>query len=167
MTCRICLEPDNLISVCGCSGTMGFVHQQCIDKWRAITKSKDCELCKQPYRPPHTLSCAGIVYLTMGVFLSCMHAFIIDHSVKKYPGDLANSICGSFLMFLMYSTIFCILRFFEYIYTKIACVLWPLVFFSLSTVLQSDGFDRIELWTTYILSVAFFISWAIVPSFFK
>ena len=40
MACRICLEPDNLISVCGCSGTMKFVHKECIDKVAAFCKEK-------------------------------------------------------------------------------------------------------------------------------
>ena len=169
MTCRICLEPDNLISVCGCSGTMGFVHQQCIDKWRAITKSKDCELCKQPYRIPFTLSCSAIIYLLIGLVLTCIHASITNYSTKKYPGDVNNSTCGTLLMFAMYSAIFCILRCFEYIYTKTAYILWPLGFFGTSIVLQLEdvGFDRVELWSTYILVAIFFISWATIQSFLK
>jgi len=166
MACRICYEPNNLISVCGCSGTMEFVHQQCVDRWRAIKKSKHCELCKQPYRTPFTLSCAGVIYLSIGVLLTFVHAFITNYSTKNYPGDISNSLCGSFLMCWVYSTIFCILRFFEYIYTKIAYILWPLGFFTMSIVLQLEevGFERIELWSTYILFIVFFFSCTIIQS---
>ena len=47
MTCRICLEPDNLISICGCKGTSEFVHRECILHWIKIKKNKTCELCQQ------------------------------------------------------------------------------------------------------------------------
>ena len=169
MACRICYEPNNLISVCGCSGTMEFVHQQCVDRWRAIKKSKHCELCKQPYRTPFTLSCAGVIYLSIGVLLTFVHAFITNYSTKNYPGDISNSLCGSFLMCWVYSTIFCILRFFEYIYTKIAYIVWPLCFFSLSILLQYGEMEsiRVELLTNYTLFVVYFIGWRVFEYFFE
>lgn len=171
MTCRICLEPDNLISVCGCSGTMKFVHKKCIDKWRIIKKSKDCELCQQPYRIHYATPIVSIciVYICMGLFVACTHAFIINRMTKMYPGDLFNSVLCSFFMFGMYSMVFCILSLFEHIYTKIAYIAWPLGFFSLSITLQygQAGFNMVELWTTYILFVVYFIGWIVFDSFFK
>lgn len=168
MICRICLEPDNLISVCGCSGTMKFVHKECIDKWRDIKQSKSCELCQQPYQlPGNTVSCAGVVYIAIGVVIATIHADVLYLSMSRYPGDLYNSFCGSFLMIAMYAAILCLLRFFKHIYTKIAYLLWPLSFFSISILLQSReiGFERVELWSSYILFVVFFISWATVQTF--
>ena len=168
MTCRICLEPDNLISVCGCSGTMQFVHKECIDKWRTIKKSKDCELCQQPYQPPWAVSCIAIVLFWIGLFVACTQAFLLNHMTTKYPGDLFNSVLCSFFMFGMYSMVFCILRFFEYIYTKIAYIVWPLGFFSLSILLQYGEMEsnRVELLTNYTLFVVYFIGWRVLEYFF-
>lgn len=55
--CRICLEDDeveNMISPCRCSGTGGYVHEQCLQKWRQECignpeKYNKCELCKEKY----------------------------------------------------------------------------------------------------------------------
>ena len=47
--CRICLEDGNLISVCGCEGTMKWVHFKCIQEWIHISKKKECEVCLAPY----------------------------------------------------------------------------------------------------------------------
>lgn len=44
--CRICHEAcDAQISPCHCTGTMGLVHLQCLEKWLSINKSGICELC--------------------------------------------------------------------------------------------------------------------------
>lgn len=66
-SCRICLSTccsyeDPLISVCMCSGTMRFIHLNCLQEWqenKKLFKSSDfyvslawenlaCELCKSP-----------------------------------------------------------------------------------------------------------------------
>lgn len=50
MSCRICLESDGvLISPCGCKGTAGFVHQECIREWMQTKGSDDCEICKKTF----------------------------------------------------------------------------------------------------------------------
>lgn len=53
--CRICLQAESsqeiLISPCICSGTMGYVHENCLKIW--ISERPDvhtiCELCKTTY----------------------------------------------------------------------------------------------------------------------
>ena len=55
--CRICLEDSSneiFISPCRCSGTSGFVHESCLQKWREECKStpekyNKCELCQEEY----------------------------------------------------------------------------------------------------------------------
>ena len=68
--CKICLmnhhEISNpFINLCNCSGTMRFIHYECLKKWMAIKltikqndkktitsynmKSFNCEICKMPY----------------------------------------------------------------------------------------------------------------------
>lgn len=55
--CRICLEEDNLenlISPCKCNGTIKYIHKDCLDKWRTVSKSKfHCTLCDEEYNVPY------------------------------------------------------------------------------------------------------------------
>ncbi|KAI0029551.1 hypothetical protein K488DRAFT_56109 [Vararia minispora EC-137] len=52
-TCRICsapAEPDApLFHPCKCSGTIRYIHQDCLTTWLAHSKKKTCDLCKHPY----------------------------------------------------------------------------------------------------------------------
>ena len=53
--CRICYDDSEdispLLSPCGCSGTMKFVHDHCLREWIKVKKKKisqfKCELCKK------------------------------------------------------------------------------------------------------------------------
>ncbi|KAI9062714.1 hypothetical protein FKP32DRAFT_1667072 [Trametes sanguinea] len=52
-TCRICsapAEPDQpLFHPCKCSGTIRYIHQDCLTEWLAHSKKKTCDVCKYPY----------------------------------------------------------------------------------------------------------------------
>ncbi|EKM50520.1 uncharacterized protein PHACADRAFT_263859 [Phanerochaete carnosa HHB-10118-sp] len=52
-TCRICsapAEPDQpLYHPCKCSGTIRYIHQDCLTTWLAHSKKKSCDVCKHPY----------------------------------------------------------------------------------------------------------------------
>ena len=53
-TCRICrgegsLE-EPLFYPCKCSGSIKFVHQNCLMEWLSHSQKKHCELCKTPFR---------------------------------------------------------------------------------------------------------------------
>ncbi|KAF8880202.1 hypothetical protein BD779DRAFT_1549951 [Infundibulicybe gibba] len=52
-TCRICsapAEPDQpLFYPCKCSGTIRYIHQDCLTTWLAHSKKKNCDVCKHPY----------------------------------------------------------------------------------------------------------------------
>ncbi|PPQ69487.1 hypothetical protein CVT26_002833, partial [Gymnopilus dilepis] len=52
-TCRICsapAEPDQpLFHPCKCSGTIRYIHQDCLTTWLAHSKKKNCDVCKHPY----------------------------------------------------------------------------------------------------------------------
>lgn len=58
LRCRICYDVARpLVSVCDCSGTMAYVHEDCILDWimkkisDAVTVSlPSCEVCHQQYR---------------------------------------------------------------------------------------------------------------------
>lgn len=55
-SCRICLEEDdeyNFVTPCNCSGTMKYVHKNCLNKWRCsvigIERYSTCGTCKGKY----------------------------------------------------------------------------------------------------------------------
>nr|XP_037270292.1 uncharacterized protein LOC119161890 [Rhipicephalus microplus] len=51
-TCRICQEGDQkaqLVSPCSCSGTIGFVHVSCLERWLNERDVDYCELCEEEY----------------------------------------------------------------------------------------------------------------------
>jgi len=52
--CRICLETNgHLINVCGCKGSVKYVHKECIEKWQKMAPTLEsktyCQLCKEKY----------------------------------------------------------------------------------------------------------------------
>lgn len=53
-TCRICrgeaTEQEPLFYPCKCSGSIKFVHQDCLMEWLSHSQKKYCELCKTPFR---------------------------------------------------------------------------------------------------------------------
>ncbi|KAF2232178.1 hypothetical protein EV356DRAFT_470512, partial [Viridothelium virens] len=53
-TCRICrgegTDDEPLFYPCKCSGSIKFVHQDCLMEWLSHSHKKHCELCKTPFR---------------------------------------------------------------------------------------------------------------------
>lgn len=53
-TCRICRgegsHEEPLFYPCKCSGSIKFVHQNCLMEWLAHSQKKHCELCKTSFR---------------------------------------------------------------------------------------------------------------------
>ena len=51
--CRICrceAEQDRpLLWPCKCSGTIAFVHQDCLLAWLSVKKAEKCELCNHAF----------------------------------------------------------------------------------------------------------------------
>lgn len=52
-TCRICRgegsHEEPLFYPCKCSGSIKFVHQNCLMEWLSHSQKKHCELCKTPF----------------------------------------------------------------------------------------------------------------------
>ena len=52
-TCRICRgegsKEEPLFYPCKCSGSIKFVHQNCLMEWLSHSQKKHCELCKTPF----------------------------------------------------------------------------------------------------------------------
>ena len=53
-TCRICrgegTKDEALFYPCKCSGSIKYVHQECLMEWLSHSQKKHCELCKTPFR---------------------------------------------------------------------------------------------------------------------
>ena len=114
MTCRICLEPDNLVSVCACRGTQGLVHQECVQRWVDLKPSKTCELCLQPYDPvyvqvPEELDARDdqnvyVVAITTGVLLNGVAAAGLSTPVES--SILIESCCFCFANVYFWHAVF-------------------------------------------------------------
>lgn len=54
LECRVCRsgpEEDNpLYTPCLCSGSIGLVHQECLEAWLKHSKKENCELCSAKYQ---------------------------------------------------------------------------------------------------------------------
>jgi E3 ubiquitin-protein ligase MARCH6 len=52
--CRICRgegsDSEPLFHPCKCSGSIKYVHQDCLMEWLSHSQKKHCELCKTPFR---------------------------------------------------------------------------------------------------------------------
>ncbi len=56
--CRFCLDSNNLrtnslITPCECKGSMRYVHEACLARWRRVNPERNgetCLLCLEPYR---------------------------------------------------------------------------------------------------------------------
>jgi len=64
-TCRICYEPGGVENLCNCSGSMRYVHEECLVKWLQVSGRRTCELCNVELKivqweesAPPGLSCA-------------------------------------------------------------------------------------------------------------
>ena len=54
--CRYCAEPASaadLVSPCGCKGSLRFAHQECVQRWISTPKARTshtCEVCGEDWR---------------------------------------------------------------------------------------------------------------------
>ncbi|KAE9417305.1 hypothetical protein Angca_002719, partial [Angiostrongylus cantonensis] len=48
--CRICQsESGEMVRPCGCTGTMGDIHEMCLSRWVAMSNKDQCEICQEKY----------------------------------------------------------------------------------------------------------------------
>ena len=144
MTCRICYEADpdgELISVCGCTGSLALVHKECIEKWIRISKRKNCEICHQPYTidVKTLIEYSAIFFIFLGSCASLTHALFMWHHIAAYPNDP----WGVLMVALMVNAILIVtwmnLRWYPQLYQKLAVFIWIFIFLPLSLILQSFG----------------------------
>lgn len=87
--CRICFETDSdhLISPCQCTGTIRYVHRECLQIWRKTLplvshnnfRDIRCEMCHTNYQfedeLPNFKYCKSLIVLEMVSFLIIIHLF--------------------------------------------------------------------------------------------
>jgi len=159
------MEPGNLASVCGCQGTMEFVHEECIRKWHAVSGSTTCELCREPFRitfhDKEELSedfCAIVFWMSLGSLLSFAHAFLIWRHVQHYPDDIGGVILLSVMVNSGYALVFALLKYYKLRFQFYALKVWISLFFvsSISLQLGAGGFGHASLYASYALTIASF-----------
>ncbi|KAF8566381.1 hypothetical protein P879_10812 [Paragonimus westermani] len=76
--CRICLDStvnEELIAPCYCTGTIGLLHKNCLEKWLNLSKSHICEICgyefKVSYTSPTLIEVSGCIMVHILVCGKC------------------------------------------------------------------------------------------------
>ena len=65
--CRICRNTDtNLVNVCQCKGTVGYMHLECLKQSIESRVNDSCEICNTPYKIP-------IIWRTPGCLTALKH----------------------------------------------------------------------------------------------
>ncbi|GAB7362808.1 hypothetical protein MBLNU230_g3111t1 [Neophaeotheca triangularis] len=81
-TCRICRSEgtpeEPLFYPCKCSGSIKFVHQECLMEWLSHSRKKHCELCKTPFKFTKLYDADMPQTLPWRVFVrrACMHVLM-------------------------------------------------------------------------------------------
>ncbi len=174
MACRICHEPENLISICGCKGTSEFVHEKCILKWIAIKKDLTCEICQQPYKKKFKKQLKSalfntILWFLLGCSTSISHGFLLWRHIFNYYRDDIISIIVMSCMFnalisILYSISFCGEIYYcgDIYYKKFILFVWTFCFFSSSIYFQINNIFSTNLIVDYIITFVIFICLMIV-----
>lgn len=98
--CRICLDTQGeLIEPCECKGSSGYVHLQCLNKWRlsfpsSHEKRNICEICKTSYQIPLGPMKHYFGYLVVSIVLfSCNLSFLVSGLCPLTPmkNDVINN----------------------------------------------------------------------------
>ncbi|KAI1496462.1 hypothetical protein F5X99DRAFT_400394 [Biscogniauxia marginata] len=106
-TCRICRgegTPDEpLFYPCKCSGSIKFVHQDCLMEWLSHSQKKHCELCKTPFRFTKLYSPNMPKRLPYHIFISHMTRYMFRNMLVWMRAALVASVWLGWLPYLMRS----------------------------------------------------------------
>lgn len=78
--CRICYEPCDTVALCKCTGTMKYVHDECLNTWIRISQRTTCELCNAPFdnKDEDCSQCINnVFYTSVNIMLIVFLAFIV------------------------------------------------------------------------------------------
>ncbi|KAK1833673.1 putative E3 ubiquitin ligase SUD1 [Podospora conica] len=106
-TCRICrgeATPDEpLFYPCKCSGSIKYVHQDCLMEWLSHSQKKHCELCKTPFRFTKLYAPDMPTTLPFHVFLKHVAKYTIGNILVWLRAALVASVWLGWLPYLMRS----------------------------------------------------------------
>lgn len=104
-TCRICrgeaTEDEPLFYPCKCSGSIKFVHQNCLMEWLSHSQKKHCELCKTPFRFTKLYDRRMPQTLPFAVFVSHVAKYMLANMLGWLRAALVISIWLVWLPYLM------------------------------------------------------------------
>ncbi|OAA53227.1 RING finger membrane protein [Cordyceps fumosorosea ARSEF 2679] len=99
--CRICrseaTETEPLFYPCKCSGSIKFVHQDCLMEWLSHSQKKYCELCKTSFRFTKLYSPDMPQTLPVHIFLEHMAKYLFRNLVVWFRALLAIGVWICFL----------------------------------------------------------------------
>ncbi|KPA78792.1 hypothetical protein ABB37_05891 [Leptomonas pyrrhocoris] len=116
--CRICREGNDvapLITPCGCTGSVRFVHARCLDHWRLESAKRNlanvnhCEICKMPFTvniQRSTLFWESSQHILRGVclFFTCFVVVVLTTMLTH--GIFGELSCLAYYHEVAYSTMF-------------------------------------------------------------
>lgn len=106
-TCRICrgegTPAEPLFYPCKCSGSIKFVHQDCLMEWLSHSQRKHCELCKTPFRFTKLYSPDMPKSLPFYVFASHMAKYLFRNVLVWLRAVLVISVWLGWLPWIMRS----------------------------------------------------------------
>lgn len=106
-TCRICrgeaTEDEPLFFPCKCSGSIKYVHQDCLMEWLSHSQKKHCELCKTAFRFTKLYSPDMPKHLPFHVFVHHMTRYLIRNFLVWLRAALVTSVWLGWLPYLMRS----------------------------------------------------------------
>ncbi|KAK7952833.1 uncharacterized protein PG986_008561 [Apiospora aurea] len=106
-TCRICRGEGSpgepLFYPCKCSGSIKYVHQDCLMEWLSHSQKKHCELCKTPFRFTKLYAPDMPKSLPFYVFASHMAKYLFRNILVWLRATLVVSVWLGWLPYLMRS----------------------------------------------------------------
>ena len=100
--CRICYDGSNLISPCGCNGSMKLIHRECLEKWRFYNNdSMNCEICKEKYKVYNLDNHHKIAKTFFSIIIGIAIGLCISYTTDKkdtIKTTLSGKIFGDFIM---------------------------------------------------------------------
>ncbi|KAI8962146.1 hypothetical protein F5Y11DRAFT_324027 [Daldinia sp. FL1419] len=106
-TCRICrgegTADEPLFYPCKCSGSIKYVHQDCLMEWLSHSQKKHCELCKTPFRFTKLYSPNMPKRLPLYIFVTHMAKYLFRNVLVWLRAVLVISVWLGWLPYLMRS----------------------------------------------------------------
>ncbi|KAI0406574.1 hypothetical protein F4802DRAFT_85534 [Xylaria palmicola] len=106
-TCRICrgeaTDDEPLFFPCKCSGSIKYVHQDCLMEWLSHSQKKHCELCKTAFRFTKLYSPDMPKHLPFHIFIHHMTKYMFRNILVWLRAALVTSVWLGWLPYLMRS----------------------------------------------------------------